>query len=142
MKKFYITTAIDYVNAKPHIGHAYEKIAADILSRYHKIQNENVYFLTGVDEHGVKVEKAALAANLSPQEFCDNLAKSFQEAWNKLDIKYDKFIRTTSLEHKASVQNIFLKLKSHLNSLQSQLCFLENYTLIFALYYGYEFLPF
>ncbi len=112
MKKFYITTAIDYVNAKPHIGHAYEKIAADILSRYHKIQNENVYFLTGVDEHGVKVEKAALAANLSPQEFCDNLAKSFQEAWNKLDIKYDKFIRTTSLEHKASVQNIFLKLKA------------------------------
>ncbi len=112
MKKFYVTTAIDYVNAKPHIGHAYEKIAADILARYHKTLAKNVFFLTGVDEHGIKVEKSAMANNLKPQEFCDKLALEFKHTWDKLDVKYNKFIRTTSKEHKDSVQSIFLKLKS------------------------------
>ncbi|MBK9620224.1 MAG: class I tRNA ligase family protein [Candidatus Obscuribacter sp.] len=69
MKKFYVTTAIDYVNAAPHIGHAYEKIAADVVARYHRLNGANVFFLTGVDEHGSKVEKSAEAAGMTPIAF-------------------------------------------------------------------------
>ncbi len=74
MEKYYITTAIDYVNAKPHIGHAYEKIAADIIARFHRLLGYDVFFLSGLDEHGSKIEKAAKQAGIDPQKFCDQMS--------------------------------------------------------------------
>ncbi|HEY9772178.1 MAG TPA: methionine--tRNA ligase [Planktothrix sp.] len=107
MGKYYITTAIDYVNASPHIGHAYEKIAADILARYHRMQGDDVFFLTGVDEHGSKVEKSAAQAGKSPEQFCDEMAALFEAAWRKLNLSYDYFIRTTEERHAKVVQEVF-----------------------------------
>ncbi len=111
MDKFYVTTAIDYVNASPHIGHAYEKIAADILARFYRARGRDVFFLTGVDEHGSKVEKAALAAGLEPQQFCDQMAAKFQQAWKKLELSYDHFMRTTEERHIMVVQDLFGRMK-------------------------------
>lgn len=110
MEKFYVTTAIDYVNATPHIGHAYEKIAADIIARYYRIRGRKVFFQTGVDEHGSKVEKSAIEAQKTPKEFCDEMAGKFQAAWQKLNLSYDKFIRTTDDYHEKAVQHLFKKL--------------------------------
>ncbi|MBN1870138.1 MAG: methionine--tRNA ligase [Candidatus Omnitrophica bacterium] len=102
--KFYITTPIYYVNDKPHIGHAYTTILADVLSRYHRAEGDEVFFLTGLDEHGQKVQQAAEARQLSPQEHCDDLAPRFLGLWEKLEIQYDDFIRTTQKRHIAVVQ--------------------------------------
>ena len=110
MKKFYVTTAIDYVNASPHIGHAYEKIAADIVARYHRSAGKEVFFLTGVDEHGSKVEKSAQEAGKNPKEFCDEMSSKFKDAWAKLNLSFDHFIRTTDAHHEKAVQAIFKKL--------------------------------
>ncbi len=104
---FYITTAIDYTNAKPHIGHAYEKIIADALARWHKQLGEDVYFLTGTDEHGSKVEKTALAQGKKPKQFVDELVVYFQELLKKLNICNNDFIRTSSGKHKKTCQSIF-----------------------------------
>ena len=97
MKKetFYVTTAIDYVNAEPHIGHAYQKIVADALSRWNKLNGKKVFFLTGTDEHGKKVSESAKKRGKTPKEFVDETSKKFKEAWEKLNIDYDRFIRTT-----------------------------------------------
>ncbi len=111
MQKYYITTAIDYVNAQPHIGHAYEKIAADILARYHRMQGEKVFFLTGVDEHGTKVQKSAQQAGVDAQIFCDDMSAKFKATWQKLNISFDYFIRTTEKRHKQAVQEIFSQLQ-------------------------------
>ena len=111
MDKYYITTAIDYVNAKPHIGHAYEKIAADILARFHRILGHDVFFCTGLDEHGSKIEKAAKQANMEPQKFCDQMAQNFLAAWKSLGISYDCFIRTTEDRHTQSVQELWTRLQ-------------------------------
>jgi len=108
-KKFYITTAIDYTNAPPHIGHAYEKICADIIARWHLLLGEDVFFLTGTDEHGQKIERAAKEAGMSPKEFVDKLAKQFQQMNDKLNISYSKFIRTTSPTHEKFCKKIFEK---------------------------------
>jgi methionyl-tRNA synthetase len=110
MQKFYVTTAIDYVNAAPHIGHAYEKIAADVLARHYRMRGRDVYFLTGSDEHGSKIEKSAHAQNKSPKAFCDEMSQKFKEAWGSLNLSFDKFIRTTEPNHEAVVQKIFQKL--------------------------------
>lgn len=110
MEKFYVTTAIDYVNATPHIGHAYEKIAADIVARYHRIHGKDVFFQIGVDEHGSKVEKSAHEAGKTPREFCDDMSAKFKTAWQKLNISFDHFIRTTDDYHEKSVQTLFSKL--------------------------------
>lgn len=107
MEKFYITTAIDYVNAAPHIGHAYEKIATDVIVRHFRQREIPVFFLTGVDEHGIKIEKTAREKGITPQQFCDETSQKFKEAWELLDIKYDRFIRTTEEDHKKVVQHIF-----------------------------------
>jgi methionyl-tRNA synthetase len=104
--KFYITTPIYYANAKPHIGHAYTTIAADVLARFHKLQNEDVFFLTGMDEHGAKIQKAAEAQGKDPQTFVDEIGEEFKNLWEKLDIKYNNFIRTTSQKHKEAVQKV------------------------------------
>ncbi len=104
---FYITTAIDYTNAKPHLGHAYEKIIADALARWHKQSGEDVYFLTGTDEHGSKVEKTALAQGKKPKQFVDEIVVYFQELLKKLNICNNDFIRTSSGKHKKICQSIF-----------------------------------
>lgn len=109
MKTFYITTPIYYPNDIPHIGHAYTTLAADILARWHKLLGEDVFFLTGTDDHGKKIEKAALRNNKTPQEFTDALVPKFKEAWAKLNIKYTKFIRTTDSEHIETVKLILQK---------------------------------
>jgi len=105
-KTFYITTPIYYVNDMPHIGHAYTTILADVIARYHRIQGDEVFFLTGVDEHGQKIQQAAEKTGVTPQEQCDRMALYFQKAWEKLEITHDFFIRTTDAFHKKAVQEV------------------------------------
>lgn len=112
-KKKFITTPIYYVNDKPHIGHAYTTVAADVLSRYYKAKGEEVFFLTGTDEHGAKVAEAAKKAGKDPQEFVDELVPKYKTAWKNLNIEYDQFIRTTNPEHEKIVQEFILKLKEN-----------------------------
>ncbi|MBI4309563.1 MAG: class I tRNA ligase family protein, partial [Candidatus Omnitrophica bacterium] len=109
MSKFYVTTPIYYVNDAPHIGHAYTTILADVLGRYHRSAGDEVFFLTGLDEHGQKVKQAAEKRGLSPQEHCDDLAPRFINLWQKLDIRYDDFARTTQERHKRVVQAVLQK---------------------------------
>jgi methionyl-tRNA synthetase len=109
--KFYVTTAIDYVNAEPHIGHAYQKIVADALARWHKLKGEGVFYLTGTDEHGQKIAQSAKEAGFSEKEFVDKISEKFKEAWKKLDIDYDRFIRTTDKDHERFVQDFVNKVK-------------------------------
>jgi len=109
-KKFYITTPIYYVNDKPHIGHACTTIVADIIARYHKLLDDDVFFLTGTDEHGAKVAQEAAKAGLVPQDFVDKVSRTFEEIWPKLGIKTDFFIRTTNPEHKKIVQEVIRKI--------------------------------
>ena len=106
---FYITTPIYYVNARPHLGHAYTTIVADSLRRFHTLLGEDTWFLTGTDEHGDKIVKAAEAAGQTPQEFVDGISGQFQALWPKLGIKHDQFIRTTDADHKARVQAFLQK---------------------------------
>jgi len=101
---YYITTPIYYVNDVPHIGHAYTTIAADVLARYWRLRGHDVFFLTGLDEHGQKVQQAAVKAGIDPQAHCDKLAPQFQHLWKRLDISNDAFIRTTDAPHKTIVQ--------------------------------------
>ena len=109
---YYITTAIDYANAPPHLGHAYEKIAADMLARYQRLRlgGDNVFFLTGTDEHGLKIERKAKEAGVSPQRFVDDTVRDFKHAWSALGISYSRFIRTTESVHREQVQRIFARL--------------------------------
>jgi methionyl-tRNA synthetase len=101
---FYITTPIYYVNDVPHIGHAYTTVAADVLARYWRLRGRDVFFLTGLDEHGQKVQQAAAKAGVDPQAHCDKLAPQFQELWKRLNISNDAFMRTTDTGHKLVVQ--------------------------------------
>lgn len=110
-KKFYITTAIDYTNDVIHIGHAYQKILADVLARYHRKIGDKTFFLTGTDEHGQKVEKSAKKQGKKPKEFVDEIAKKDIEEWESLNILYDRFIRTTDKDHIKLAQKIYLKVK-------------------------------
>jgi len=109
--KFYITTPIYYVNDKPHIGHAYTTIVADVLVRYNRMLGKDVFFLTGTDEHGAKVAEASEKASKEPKEFCDEMSAKFKMTWDSLDISYNKFIRTTDKEHEKAVEKFFLILK-------------------------------
>jgi len=106
--KFYITTPIYYTNAKPHIGHAYTTIACDVLARWNRLQNKKVFFLTGTDEHGMKIQKKAEEVGKKPQEFVDEIVGEFKNLWSaeKLNIKYDNFIRTTDEAHMKAVQKV------------------------------------
>lgn len=103
---FYVTTPIYYVNDKPHIGHAYTTILADVLARYHRLAGDTTHFLTGTDEHGQKVLRAAQKSGISPQEQADSTVVRFRDLWKKLEITNDDFIRTTEERHKAVVQRI------------------------------------
>ena len=109
-QKYYITTAIAYASGKPHIGNTYEIILADAIARYKRSQGYDVFFQTGTDEHGQKIELKATDAGVSPQEFVDNSAAEIKRIWDLMDTSYDKFIRTTDADHKAQVQKIFKKL--------------------------------
>lgn len=112
MSKFYITTPIYYINSEPHIGSAYPTLAADVLARFHRLAGDEVFFLTGSDEHGSKMAETAEKAGQQPQEFCDQMAAKFMECWDELDISNDAFIRTTSEQHKRGVIAFIEKLKS------------------------------
>jgi methionyl-tRNA synthetase len=109
-KKFYITTAIDYVNAKPHIGHAFEKVLADALIRWHKIKGKKTWFLTGTDENAQKNVYAAKKARMPTQKFVDKNSQIFIELCRELNVDYDRFIRTTEKAHEKKVQEIFKKI--------------------------------
>lgn len=111
MKKTLITTPIYYVNDKPHIGHAYTTLAADVLTRFFRAQGKDIFFLTGTDEHGVNIARAAKKAGKTPKVFCDNNVKFFKETWKNLNIKYDYFIRTTDKHHEENVKKFLNKLK-------------------------------
>jgi methionyl-tRNA synthetase len=108
-KKFYITTPIYYPNDIPHIGHAYTTIACDVLSRWNKILGKEVFFLTGTDEHGKKIENIAKEKGKTPKQFVDELIPKFKEAWKKLNIDYDYFIRTSDSEHEKIVKEVLQK---------------------------------
>ncbi len=109
MEKFYITTPIYYPNDIPHIGHAYTTLAADISARWNRLRGKRVFFLTGTDDHGKKIAQAAEKENKNPKEFTDNLTLKFKEAWKKLNIDYDRFIRTTDKDHEEVVIDILKK---------------------------------
>jgi len=111
MNKFYITTPIYYVNDKPHIGHTYTTVVVDVLARWHKIQKDQVFFLPGTDEHGAKIAAAAAAVGKSEKEFVDEKTQSFKDVWQKLNIEYNNFLRTTDPAHIAAVQTAIQHLK-------------------------------
>ena len=110
MGKYYITTAIDYASGKGHIGNTYEKVAADVLARYHRKKGDDVYFQIGMDEHGQKTELKAEENNQTPQEYTDGIAKIVKDIYDQLNISYDGFVRTTNDKHKESVQKIYQRL--------------------------------
>ncbi len=110
-KTFYLTTPLYYVNAKPHIGHAYTNILCDTFARYRKLCGEKVFFLTGTDEHGTKIEKAAREQKKEPRQYVDEMAPQFNELWKLLGIEYDYFIRTTDGDHKEVVRNVLVDLE-------------------------------
>ncbi|MCZ6805745.1 MAG: methionine--tRNA ligase [Deltaproteobacteria bacterium] len=106
-RPYYVTTPIYYVNDQPHIGHAYSTVAADVVSRYQRLRGHPTYFLTGLDEYGLKIERRAKEENLAPQDFVDRMATPFRSTWEELDCAHDGFIRTTSAEHRESVQTLW-----------------------------------
>jgi len=112
-KKFYITTPIYYVNARPHIGHTYTTIACDTIARRHRMLGDDTYFLTGTDEHGQKIERAAQAAGKTPQQFADEVSGEFRALWKRMGLTNDDFIRTTEDRHKKGVQALFSKLRDN-----------------------------
>jgi methionyl-tRNA synthetase len=109
LEKFYLTTPIYYVNDVPHIGHAYTTIAADVLARYKRLAGYEVFFLTGTDEHGIKIERSARERGVSPQEWTDTISEHFRHLWARLNISYDDFIRTSQPRHQAVAQAVFQK---------------------------------
>ena len=112
-KNFYITTPIYYPSAKPHMGHAYSSIIADFFARFKRIDGYQVYFLTGTDEHGLKIQRAAEKKRLNPAEFCDEISKTFNDLTKTLNLTNTDFIRTTEIRHKKSVQHLWSQLKKN-----------------------------
>ena len=109
-KPYYISTAIAYTSGKPHIGNTYEIILADAIARYKRAQGYDVFFQTGTDEHGIKIEEKAKAAGVEPQKFVDDVAGEIKRIWDLMNTSYDKFIRTSDEDHVKQVQKIFKKL--------------------------------
>ncbi|OLB20005.1 MAG: methionine--tRNA ligase [Acidobacteria bacterium] len=112
-KKFYITTPIYYVNARPHIGHAYTTIACDTIARRQRMLGAGTFFLTGTDEHGQKIERAAQAAGKTPQQLTDEVSAEFRALWDRMGLTYDDYIRTTSDKHKRGVQELFRRIRDN-----------------------------
>ncbi len=109
-QKFYITTAIPYTSAKPHVGNVYEAVLTDAIARQKRLAGYDVFFLTGTDEHGIKIEQKAKATGVTPKQYVDNISGVIRDLWDKFEISYDKFIRTTDEEHIKVIQQIFKKL--------------------------------
>ncbi len=128
--KFFLTTPIYYVNARPHIGHAYTTVAADTLARQKRIEGADTYFLTGTDEHGQKIARSAAAAGIDPQQFADEVSASFRTLWQRMGISYDQYIRTTDAKHKRGVQELFAALYErghiYLDTYTGQYCVSEE----------------
>ena len=124
--KFYLTTPIYYVNARPHIGHAYSTIAADVIARRHRLLGDDTFFLTGTDEHGQKVQRSAEAAGIPPQQFADQVSGSFSGLWKRMGITNDDYIRTTDERHRRGVQHLWRQLEAngaiYLSSYTGQYC--------------------
>jgi len=124
---FYLTTPIYYVNARPHLGHAYTTILADAMARYRRLRGDDVFLLTGTDEHGDNIAQVAAKAGVAPKAYADEIAADFQKAWDELGITYDRFIRTTDADHEAVVQKILQKLwdagEIYLGKYGGQYCF-------------------
>ena len=112
-KNFYITTPIYYPSAKPHMGHAYSSIIADFFARFKKIDGYNVYFLTGTDEHGLKIQRAAEQKKIETLKFCDVISQTFRDLSKTLNLSNTDFIRTTETRHKKSVQYLWNELKKN-----------------------------
>jgi len=112
-RKFYITTPIYYVNARPHIGHTYTTIACDTIARRHRLLGDDTFFLTGTDEHGQKIERAAEAAGKSPQQYADEISGEFRALWKRMGISNDDFIRTTEERHKKRLQELFRRIRDN-----------------------------
>ncbi|MCD6270066.1 MAG: class I tRNA ligase family protein, partial [Deltaproteobacteria bacterium] len=112
-KIYYITTPIYYVNDVPHIGHAYTTIAADVVARYQRLLGKEVFFLTGTDEHGLKIEKTAIAKGLNAKELVDDVVKRYIHLWKVLNISNDDFIRTSEERHHRAVHAFFKRVKEH-----------------------------
>ena len=110
--RVYLTTPIYYVNDKPHIGHVYSTVVADVMARYHRLAGRKVRFLTGTDEHGQKLERAAEKQGISPKELCDRNAARFQALWQRLGITHDDFIRTTEDRHRTGVELLYRTIKN------------------------------
>src|SRR6476620_2673284 len=106
MSTFYVTTPIYYPNGDPHLGSVYTTVICDVVARYHRLKGEETYFLTGTDEHGTKMAKAAEAEGAAPQQLADKYSKVFAELWKELEISHDDFIRTTEARHKSAVTRI------------------------------------
>lgn len=118
-KKFYMTTAIAYASGKPHIGNTYEIVLSDLIARAKRMEGYDVFFQTGTDEHGEKIELKAQAAGVTPKQFVDEKAAEIKRIWDLMDTTYDKFIRTTDKEHEEQVQKIskILRTRRHLQRL-------------------------
>ena len=130
MKKYYLTTPIYYVNAAPHIGHAYTTIVADLVKRFKRMQGYDAVLTTGSDEHGVNVERAAQRAGKTPKEFTDAIAAEFQRQWQALELQIDYFQRTTSPQHARVVQDLFERCRKngyiYKASYTGQYCIYDN----------------
>ena len=109
-KPFYVTTPIYYVNDRPHIGHTYTTVLADVVARFHRMRGEEVYFLTGTDEHGQKVEKAAAARGITPKQLADEVVANYTDLWQRMGMTHFRLIRTTDQDHKDQVQRLFQRL--------------------------------
>ena len=105
--KFYMTTAIAYTSGKPHIGNTYEIVLADAIARYKRLEGYDVYFQTGTDEHGQKIQEKAEKAGITPKEYVDNVAGEVKRIWDLMNTSYDNFVRTTDADHEKQVQKIF-----------------------------------
>ena len=108
--KYYITTAIAYTSGKPHIGNTYEIVLADAIARYKRAEGYDVFFQTGTDEHGQKIEQKAAEKQVTPKQFVDDVAGQIKDIWNMMNTSYDKFIHTTDEDHERQVQKIFKKM--------------------------------
>src|SRR6476661_5452469 len=110
VSRFYVTTPIYYVNDVPHIGHAYTTVAGDVLTRWHRLLGDEVFYLTGTDEHGLKIQRAAEAKGLEPAELVKSVAGVFRDEWDALDIAYDDFTRTTEPRHHTAVKEFLQRI--------------------------------
>jgi methionyl-tRNA synthetase len=111
MKPFYISTAIHYVNDVPHLGHMYEEVVADVVARFRRFLGDDVFFLTGTDEHGIKMERAAAAKGVEPIQLADKIVGVHKRLWADLSIGYDDFIRTTQERHRTAVEALFSRIR-------------------------------